>query len=282
MEFKVLIENTLLDKYKDKYICEHGLSIYIEFEDKKILLDAGRTGAFISNAEKLGVELNQVDFAVLSHGHYDHSDGFVKFLDLYKKDIYGFEEITGDYYSGSGGKIHYIGMQKEMYNNNRDKFILLNGVTKIYENIYVVPHNTKGLEKIGERCKLYKMRDKEYILDDFSHELSLVFDTEKGLVVFNSCSHAGIINIHKEMEAIFKGKKIYAFVGGLHMKSDMNGSEICMYSDDELEEICNYLVGKKINKLYTCHCTGNIAFNKIKCIMKDKVEYISTGESFII
>lgn len=283
MRFKVLIENTILDEDKNEYICEHGLSIYIEFESKKILVDAGQTGAFIDNADKMGVNLNELDFCVLSHGHYDHSDGFDKFLNKYRDvSVYGLDGITGDYYSGSGGKIHYIGLAKEIYNEHKDRFMLLNGVTNICENVYVIPHNTDELSKIGDRCKLYKKCDEKFIPDDFSHELSLVFDTDKGLIVFNSCSHAGIINIFKEIGKVFKNKKIYAFVGGLHMKGNTNGEEICIYTDEELEEICNYLVEKNINKLYTCHCTGKVAFGKLKCIMQDKVEYISTGTNIVI
>ena len=84
MRFKVLIENTVSQDVG--YICEHGLSIYIEFEDKKILLDAGKTGAFIDNAKNMAVDLSKLDFAVLSHGHYDHSDGFDRFLKEYKNE----------------------------------------------------------------------------------------------------------------------------------------------------------------------------------------------------
>lgn len=176
MEFKVLIENTVSDENKDKYICEHGLSIYIEYDGKKILLDAGQTGAFINNADKMGVNLNELDFCVLSHGHYDHSDGFDKFLSLYKDaNVYGLESILGDYYSGSGGELHYIGLSKEMYNRYKERFILLGGVTNICENVYAIPHNTGELGKIGKRCKLYKKCDEIYIPDDFLHELSLVF-----------------------------------------------------------------------------------------------------------
>ena len=46
---------------------EHGLSIYVETGKHKILMDAGASGKTLSNAEKLGVELEGVDTAVLSH-----------------------------------------------------------------------------------------------------------------------------------------------------------------------------------------------------------------------
>lgn len=51
---------------------EHGLSLYIEVDGYKILLDAGQTDIFKKNAKKLGVNLDDLDTIVLSHGHYDH------------------------------------------------------------------------------------------------------------------------------------------------------------------------------------------------------------------
>ena len=60
---------------------EWGLSFYIEYHGRKLLLDAGQSGVFAENAEKLGLSLADVDFAVLSHAHYDHADGMSVFLD---------------------------------------------------------------------------------------------------------------------------------------------------------------------------------------------------------
>ena len=58
---------------------EHGLCFYIETEKHKLLMDAGQTGLLLENAEKLGIDLTQVDTVVLSHGHYDHGGGILPF-----------------------------------------------------------------------------------------------------------------------------------------------------------------------------------------------------------
>ncbi len=52
---------------------------------------------------------------------------------------------------------------------------------------------------------------------DYSHEQSLVVDTEKGPVIFNSCSHGGAANIINEVTQTFPNKKIYGLVGGFHL-----------------------------------------------------------------
>lgn len=68
----VLIENTS----ECGLTAEHGLSLFIEYAGKRILLDAGSSEAFYDNAAAFGVPLVRLDAYVLSHGHYDHSGGF--------------------------------------------------------------------------------------------------------------------------------------------------------------------------------------------------------------
>ena len=106
MKITVLIENS-----SDCELAkEHGLSLLIETSDKKILLDAGCSELFANNADKLKIDLSDVDFAVLSHGHYDHSGGFDVFFERNKNAVlYARAGADGKYYSPNGG-IHEIGV----------------------------------------------------------------------------------------------------------------------------------------------------------------------------
>ena len=77
---------------------EWGLSFFIEFRGKKVLLDAGADGLFAENAGKLGISLNEADYAVLSHAHYDHADGNISesgkdFSNSIKTESSGFPEM---------------------------------------------------------------------------------------------------------------------------------------------------------------------------------------------
>lgn len=82
MELKIttLIENMPGEDARLKF--EHGLSLYIEFDGRKILFDTGQTGDYIENAELLGIDLKEIDTFIVSHGHYDHSGGVMKTIDL--------------------------------------------------------------------------------------------------------------------------------------------------------------------------------------------------------
>ena len=62
---------------------EHGLSLFVEMENGcRFLFDMGQSDLFSRNALALGIDLNTADFAVLSHGHYDHGGGLSIFLKL--------------------------------------------------------------------------------------------------------------------------------------------------------------------------------------------------------
>ena len=78
---------TLIDNYVEKasLYAEHGLSILIDTGIVKILFDTGQSDNFIHNAEVLGIDLKEIDFVVLSHGHFDHTGGLYPFLQLNKK-----------------------------------------------------------------------------------------------------------------------------------------------------------------------------------------------------
>ncbi len=60
---------------------EWGLSILVEYAGKKILVDTGASDLFLRNLEKLGIEIGDIDYAVLSHAHYDHANGIPAFFE---------------------------------------------------------------------------------------------------------------------------------------------------------------------------------------------------------
>ena len=274
----VLMENTTDEGYE----CEHGLSLYIETDSKNILLDSGQTDLFLQNAGELMTCPEEADFCVLSHGHYDHSGGFKALLDKNNElKIYAMKGFDGDYYSGNGG-MHYIGLSKELLNTYIDNFITVDSFSKIDEGIYLVPHTTKNLEKIGKRAKLYIKDSDEYVPDNFAHEMSLVIDTIKGLVIFNSCSHSGLENILQEVKEALPGKRVYGFFGGLHMKGKEGDNEICTFTDEELDKFAENVVKEGIEVLYTGHCTGKEGYDKLETRLPDTLFHLRTGRIILV
>lgn len=276
MKITVLVENTGPSELK----IEHGLSLYIEFNDKKYLLDAGPSDSFFKNAHALSIDLGRVDKAVLSHGHYDHGDGFMVFLNQYKdKVVYGAKNIFDDYYSGSGGSVHYIGLSSKL-KQMKNRFNTISKDTKIDEKIYLILDDVSNTKKIGVQKKLYKKVDDVLQPDNFNHELSLVFDTPKGLVICNSCSHAGLESIVDNIKKRLN-KPVYAYVGGLHMKSTKNHIETSSFTEEQIQNLCIF-IEKNIQYVLTGHCTGNVSYDLLKKYLKDRIDFLTTGKTIEI
>lgn len=276
MKITVLVENTGSGELK----IEHGLSLYIEFNDKKYLLDAGPSDSFFKNAHALSIDLDRVDKAVLSHGHYDHGDGFMVFLNQYKdKVVYGAKNIFDDYYSGSGGSVHYIGLSSKL-KQMKNRFNTISKDTKIDEKIYLILDDVSNTKEIGVQKKLYKKVDDVLQPDNFNHELSLVFDTPKGLVICNSCSHAGLESIVDNIKKRLN-KPVYAYVGGLHMKSTKNHIETSSFTEEQIQNLCIF-IEKNIQYVLTGHCTGNVSYDLLKKYLKDRIDFLTTGKTIEI
>ena len=190
-----------------KLFGEWGLSVYVEYEGHKVLLDTGASHLFAKNANVMGVSLSQVDIGVLSHAHYDHANGMAKFFKANSGAPFYLRKGAAEncYHTGKLlGRFtyhYYIGIHKGWLERFADRIRFVEGIAEIAPGITLVPHSTPGLERIGEMAHLSVKENGKYRYDSFDHEQSLVFDTPQGLFIMNSCSHAGADNIVKEIEA---------------------------------------------------------------------------------
>ena len=274
MLVKVLIDNIASCCGSRKLFGEWGLSVYVEFEGKRYLLDTGASHLFAKNAGVMGVDLSKIDMGVLSHAHFDHSDGMAKFFHANKIAPFYLRKGAGEncYHThkllGRFTYHEYIGIHKGFLKRFADRIRFAEGDMQIAPNVYLVPHKTPGLEAIGERAHLSVKENGKYRYDSFDHEQSLVFDTPKGLFVMNSCSHGGADNIVKEIEATFPGKKIYAILGGFHL---------FRYKDEVVRAFAERLRELDVQKIYTGHCTGNRAFEILHEVLGDRAEQMRCG-----
>lgn len=277
MKVTALIENTAPENLQ----CEHGLSIYIVYNGKNYLLDTGSSGIFVKNAEALGIDLERVDAAFLSHSHYDHSGGFAAFFQKNKKaSVYVQETAKESCYKKVNGAPKYIGVPEELFELYDERFVYVTKICKVAEGIWIIPHSTEGLEAYGEHACMYRRQGEAYVVDDFSHEQSVVMESEKGLIVFNSCSHGGIVNIVDEVHAAFPGKQVYAVIGGFHLKG-VEGMDSLSVSEGDVISLGKALFQRGVSYVYTGHCTGQIAFSILKREFGDKVKYFGTGTTII-
>ena len=275
MKITVLIENL----GPDTLACEHGLSLHIDFNGCSILLDTGSSGAFAANASTLGIDLSGVEYAVLSHGHYDHADGLRAFFAANDRTpMLVRKGALGAYYSMRGGsEPRFVGIHRDICRDYAGRLTEVDGLYALCEGAWLVPNPAP--ESSADRAQhLYKkVGEDNFMEDDFSHEHSLVLEGEDGLVIFNSCCHAGAANIAAHVASLFPGKPIAALLGGFHMMG-ATGTDSINCSADYVKSAANQFKQLNIGRIYTGHCTGTPAFDLLKIHLGDRLAYMKTGD----
>lgn len=266
MKIFTLIENTKKD---EKYECEHGLSYYIESPDDKILFDTGKSKEFIWNSLKMGINLSLVEKVVISHGHYDHTGGLLDFYDFFnfKPELFLSKNYFRKKYKlDDNGNFKYIGSKFsliDLMNRNIEYFQVENDIIPIAENLSIYTNFFKvtEYEKVNER---FKVEDDFGMvsIDHFTNELSIVIDSDEGLVIIVGCSHIGLVNIVETIRSR-SGKKILGIIGGSHLIS-------CKKT--RIENTIEYLKELDLKFLALSHCTGE----EVKKMIKSEL-----GEIFI-
>jgi 7,8-dihydropterin-6-yl-methyl-4-(beta-D-ribofuranosyl)aminobenzene 5'-phosphate synthase len=276
MRITTLIENTKLENRND-LIAEHGLSLNISFNDKNILFDTGATDAFSKNAEKLEVDIQKADMAVISHHHYDHGGGLALFLEKNKAKIYMKQYEEKEHYFKALGIIKkHIGLDKNLFSNYPNRFSFVNKFTEISPDVFILTKIEKQYPMPKGNSRLFAKKGNICELDKFEHELIMVIKQENELVVFTGCSHNGILNMIDTVVKKFQGVRIKALFGGFHLvgvpiMNTMAGSK------KEVEGIGKDMLKYPIDKVYTGHCTGIKAYQVLKNVMGDKLDYCPTG-----
>lgn len=266
-----MIARVLMDNLAGEgFICEWGLALYIEYEGKKILLDSGTTGSFAENAEKMGIDLSMVELGVLSHAHYDHANGFERFFEVNDRaKIYIAEAVRENCYGWKAGeRPHYNGVRRGMLKAHADRFVRAAGKQEIMPGVWLLGHSTPGLEGMGRKNRLYRRRGFWLRADDFQHEQSLIFETDEGLVLFNSCCHAGPDVIIRETEAAFPGRRVRAMIGGFHLFRS---------SDEDVRALAGRLRKCGVERLVTGHCTGDRAYALLHEELGEGVQQMYAG-----
>lgn len=271
MIIKCLIENTTL---LDDYATEHGLCLYIETNHHKLLFDFGASPLFVKNAKALDVDLAMIDTGILSHGHYDHGGGLKSFLrinDFAKVCVnkYAFDK---HYSQREDNNIVDIGIDNSLIENERI-YYAGNSFRMDHELFVFSDIDEKILVPIGNALMLTELSEETFVPDQFLHEQNLIITISGKTVLIAGCAHRGILNIVNRAAAHI-GKMPDVVIGGFHLYS--RHLSYCE-TDERVKELGTALLKTKA-KYYTCHCTGKEAYDVLKEVMGNQVEYFSTGQ----
>ena len=259
MKWTVLSDNRSND---NRLSTEHGLSILLETEKHRILLDTGASDVFIRNAEVLGIDLSNVDYVFISHGHSDHAGGLRYFLEQNRqaKVIVSPDAMIGKFYS-KRGNLHSITMVWP--ESIKDRLITAERTCEIADGLCVIAHIPQiyPMPK-GNKHLFVESANGEYVNDDFCHELALYTDG----FLFTGCAHNGLENILAACPY-----PVNSVVGGFHL---LNGQE----SEEELKALAKRLKeNDSATQFYTSHCTGDNVFEVMKGVMGEQLQSFRCG-----
>jgi len=257
MKLSVLTENTA----SAYFLAEHGLSYFIEYDNKKILFDTGATDIFLQNAEKLNINLKQTDVIILSHGHWDHGNGlkFIKNKTLITHPNSFIKRFRK-------GEKKNIGLDLEK-NEIENKFSLIKSKEPYYitDNIIFLGEIPRLNNFEAKTTSFVKENDEDdFVIDDSA--LAIIKDGQ--LIIVSACSHSGICNIVEYGRKITGINSVKVVIGGFHLKKQ----------DDQTKKTIKYFKDNKVERLLPSHCTQLPALAMF--YNEFKIEHVKTGMIF--
>jgi len=260
------------------FLAEHGLSLLVTVfqngQKHTVLFDTGYTKVGVPhNMEQLGLNIEEIETIVISHGHMDHTGSLYGILEKIPGTIplvlhpgafqYPRYTRTPD---GSKRLFPQTLVKNDLEQKNVEIVESKTPITIANDTIMV----TGEVERItpfekGMPNALVE-KDGELVFDPFIDDQAIVLKlNDKGLVVISGCAHAGIVNTLMFAQKTTGEQKIHAVLGGFHL----SGPFFEKFHDPTIDAL------KKIDPdvLMPMHCTG------WKAIQRFQKEF---PESFIL
>jgi 7,8-dihydropterin-6-yl-methyl-4-(beta-D-ribofuranosyl)aminobenzene 5'-phosphate synthase len=266
---------------------EWGFSALVVADGHRILFDTGaRPETVLNNARELKVDLTKIPDVILSHNHGDHTGGLITLRRsvrddknwtalavthvgegiFLKRDVsrQGWEPMdrVRTEYEGLGGRMIVHDKPRELYPG-----IWITGpVARVY------PERNFG---IGPGTKV-QMADGSSVEDTIAEDMSLVIDTDRGLVVLTGCGHAGIINTLQYARTKIRAAPVHAVIGGLHL---------FQLDEEHLKWTAAKLKEFGVQNFLGAHCTGIEATYRIRelcSLSRDTAAVAAVGGGFTL
>jgi len=255
---RVTLLSTML---ADQGIGEWGFAALVEAGGHRILFDTGaRPDTVLQNAKELGVDLAAIRDVILSHNHADHTGGLLTLRrELMKQNPQALSRAhvgRGIFWPrpASSGDASMPAV-KEAYEKLGGRFVEHDRPDPIQPGVWItgpVPrvHPERNWSGSG-RVQTPEGLEEDTIPED----LSLVFDTERGLVVISGCGHAGIVNTLEYARKVVRAAPIHAALGGFHL---------FQASEEHLAWTAQQLRAMGLKHFVGAHCTGIEAVFRIR------------------
>ena len=212
-------------------VAEHGFASLVTVRrgesTTSVLFDTGLSpGAMVTNADRLGVDLRDVQAVVLSHGHFDHAGGLAGLIDrggarhlpivvhplvwtrrriaVPGQDVFELPTLSKRALEDEGIEV----LERRVPSLLMDGAVLITGeVDRTTEFEHGMPASHQALVNSD-------WQHDPVVLDD---QALVVHVRDRGLVVLTGCGHAGAVNIVRHAQRLTAVSRLHALIGGLHL-----------------------------------------------------------------
>ncbi|MGB9726122.1 MAG: MBL fold metallo-hydrolase [Fervidicoccaceae archaeon] len=274
----VLAEDSVL--YESPYLGQHGISLLIEVnaggEKKNIMIDVGQNSmALLYNMKLMNIDPHSIDAIILTHCHYDHTQGVTKILKKIGKkeipviahpDIFRLNFIDYPF-------LRHVGVMKsdskELIEKSGGRLYLTRDPLRVFPGLVTTGEVKRqtDFEEVGIPLRTIT-DDGRVIGDAMNDDLSVVGILKDGLVILTGCSHAGIVNIVKHSIELTGINRLLAVIGGFHLIEA---------SQERIRKTVEALAQLNVQSIYAGHCTGFKAQVELYKEFGDRFKPLHTG-----
>jgi 7,8-dihydropterin-6-yl-methyl-4-(beta-D-ribofuranosyl)aminobenzene 5'-phosphate synthase len=247
---KITILSTML---ADLGFGEWGFSALVEADGNRILFDTGaHPDTVLKNAKELGIDLAGIKDVILSHHHDDHTSGLLTLrteLSKLKPDSISIVHVGEGIFLSRPGKdgteTNPMIENKTKFENTGGKFVVHSKPAELMPGIWLTGVVPRKYPEKNYPDRKVKTND-GIIPDVVPEDMSMVIQTDKGLVVLTGCGHSGIVNLLDYSHQLFKSD-VYAAIGGFHL---------FLLDDSQLDWTASKLKEFGVQNFIGAHCTG--------------------------